>query len=545
MSTRSTPSPSDLPPLSTEIDPRPADAATGDLPPEDFRVQAHAAVDWMADYLAGVEHYPVLARVRPGDLKAALPASAPEEAEDMAHVLQDFEDLIVPGITHWNHPSFHGYFAVTGSAPGILGEMLASTLNINAMVWRSSPAGTELEEHVLGWIRAFLGLPEDYFGVIQDTASSSSLVALAAARQRAYPEVRETGLSGLPRGRIYASREAHSSIEKAGITLGFGLEGVRKIPVDDVFRMDPEALRSAIEEDLAEGIRPVAVVATVGTTSTTSPDPVRAIARVARDHGLWLHVDAAYAGAAASVPELRPLFAGWEEADSIVFNPHKWLFTPMDCSILYTRHPGTVKQAFSLVPEYLVTPEQGESINLMDYGVALGRRFRALKLWFVMRAFGTEGIRERIREHVRLARDLAAQVEEGEGWELVAPVPFATVVFRRTSPSLLPEDQDALNMALMHAVNDTGEVFLSHTRLNGRIALRLSIGNLRTEARHLARSWELLQEGARRLEQELDSAGDVTEHGAVGSPGSPVSIPSPGSPSPVPPSPISTSSKPA
>jgi aromatic-L-amino-acid decarboxylase len=492
----------DLPPEITAVDPRPEGASTGDLPPEQFRELARGAVDWMADYLAGVEHYPVLARVRPGEVKGSLPASMPEEGEDMAAVLQDFEDLIVPGITHWNHPSFHGYFAVTGSAPGILGEMLASTLNVNAMVWRSSPAGTELEEHVLGWIRDFLGLPEAYFGVIQDTASSSSLVALAAARQRAYPEVREAGLFGLPRGRIYASVEAHSSIEKAGVTLGFGLEGVRKIPADDLFRMDPEALRAAIEEDLAAGIRPVAVVATVGTTSTSSPDPVRAIARVARGFGLWLHVDSAYAGAAASVPELRPLFAGWEEADSIVFNPHKWLFTPVDCSVLYTRHPAVVKQAFSIMPEYLRTPEEGESINLMDYGVALGRRFRALKLWFVVRCFGAEGIRERIREHVRLAREVARKVEEGEAWELVAPVPFSTVVFRRVTEALDPEAQDVLNMALMHAVNETGEVFLSHTRLRGRISLRLSVGNLRTEARHLERSWELLQEHAERLEKE-------------------------------------------
>jgi len=495
------PAPADFPPLITGIAPRPEGASTGDLPPEAFRDLAHSVVDWMADYLAGVEHYPVLARVRPGELRAALPASAPEEAEDMAQVLQDFEELVLPGITHWNHPSFHGYFAITGSAPGILGEMLASTLNINAMVWRSSPAGTELEEHVLGWIRAFLGLPDDYFGVIHDTASSSSLVALAAARQRAYPEVRNEGLFGLPPGRIYASQEAHSSIEKAGITLGFGHQGVRKIPVDEAFRMDPVALRTAIEEDLAAGIRPVAVVATLGTTSTTSVDPVAAMARVAQDHGLWLHVDAAYAGAAASVPELRPLLAGWEEADSIVFNPHKWLFTPVDCSILYTRHPAILKQAFSLVPEYLVTPEPAEGTNLMDYGVALGRRFRALKLWFVMRAFGAEGIRERIREHVRLAREVAAWVEEVEGWELVAPVPFSTVVFRRVTPTLSPEGQDAMNMALLQAVNETGEVFLSHTRLHGRIALRLSIGNLRTERRHLERSWELLRAEAERLER--------------------------------------------
>jgi aromatic-L-amino-acid/L-tryptophan decarboxylase len=500
----STPMPSHPPESSPAlpVNPRPEGAQVGDLPPEEFRARAREAVDWMADYLAGVERYPVLAQVRPGDLRAALPPSAPEGPESVEAILADFERLVMPGITHWNHPSFHGYFAVTGSAPGILGEMLAATLNVNAMVWRSSPAGTELEEHVLQWIRELLGLPGDFFGVIQDTASSSSLVALAAARQRAWPEARARGLFGLPRGRVYASVEAHSSIEKAVITLGMGHDGIRKIPADDRFRMDPEALRAAIAEDLAAGIRPVAVVATVGTTSTSSPDPVDAIARIAEEHGLWLHVDAAYAGASAMVPELRPHFAGWERADSIVFNPHKWLFTPVDCSVLYTRFPATVREAFSLVPEYLRTPEEGKSTNLMDYGVALGRRFRALKLWFVLRAFGAEGIRERIREHVRLAHALAARVEGGDRWALVAPVPFSTVVFRRVTPGLDAEAQDALNMALLHAVNDTGETFLSHTRLQGRISLRLSIGNLRTEPRHLDRSWALLEEHAARLEGE-------------------------------------------
>jgi aromatic-L-amino-acid/L-tryptophan decarboxylase len=504
------------------VNPRPEGVDTGDLPPESFRALAREAVDWMADYLAGVEHYPVLAPVRPGDLRRALPGAAPEGPEPISDVLRDFEELVLPGITHWNHPSFHGYFAVTGSGPGILGEMLAATLNVNAMVWRSSPAGTELEEHVLAWIRQMLGLPDAFFGVIQDTASTSSLVALAAARQRAYPEIRSAGMFGLPRGRIYASVEAHSSIEKACITLGFGQEGMRKIPTDAGFRMDPRALRAAIGEDLAAGIRPVAVVATVGTTSTSSPDPVRAIADVARDHGLWLHVDAAYAGASAAVPELRPLFDGWEQADSIVFNPHKWLFTPMDCSVLYTRFPATVREAFSLVPEYLSTPEEGESTNLMDYGVALGRRFRALKLWFVLRAFGAEGIRERIREHVRMARTIAGRVEADPSWELVAPVPFATVVFRRVTPGFDPEARDALNLALMHAVNETGEAFLSHTRLEDRIALRLSVGNLRTELRHLDRTWELLGEHAGRLEEEAGSVGAPVGTGnrAAGAPGS-------------------------
>jgi aromatic-L-amino-acid/L-tryptophan decarboxylase len=511
------PKPAD--PLERALDARPETGATGDLPPEAFRQAARELVDWMTGYLEGVERYPVLSRSRPGDLRAALPPSAPETPESLADIFRDFEALVLPGITHWNHPSFHGYFAVTGSAPGILGEMLTATLNVNAMLWRTSPAATELEAHVLGWIRELLGLPEGHFGVIQDTASSSSLVALAAARHRAWPEAREVGLHGLPPGRIYASTEAHSSIDKAALTLGLGLAGVRRVAVDQAFRMDPEALVAAMDEDRAAGVRPLAVVATLGTTSTTSVDPVGVVGEVARSRGAWLHVDAAYAGAAAMVPELRPHFRGWEEADSIVFNPHKWLFTPMDCSILYTRDPETVRAAFSLVPEYLRTPGQGspgqgsqgrggrgkdtpgqaDTTDLMDYGVALGRRFRALKLWYVLRAFGAEGMRERIREHVRLARLLAGWIDDAAGWERVAPVPFSTVVFRREVPGLDPESLDALNLELMDAVNASGESFLSHTRLRGRIALRVAVGNLRTERRHLERSWELLVEHGERL----------------------------------------------
>ncbi len=472
------------------------DGSTGDMPPEEFRAAGREAVDWVAEYLAEVEKYPVLAQVRPGQLRGALPDAAPEQGEPMEQILDDFREVVLPGVTHWNHPSFHGYFAVTGSGPGILGELLTAALNVNAMVWRSSPAGTELEEHTLDWLRDLLGLPEAFEGVINDTASHSSLYALAAAREEAYPEAREVGLAGSPRGRIYASREAHSSIEKAALTLGLGREGVRKVEADDQFRMNPEALREALEEDRSRGIRPVAVVATVGTTSTSSADPVAELAEVAEEWGLWLHVDCAYAGASAMVPELRVHFRGWERADSVVFNPHKWLFTPVDCSVLYCRRPEALERAFSLTPEYLRTREQGTARNLMDYGVALGRRFRALKLWFVLRYFGAEGIRSRIREHVRLARLFAEWVEEDPDWELVAPVPFSTVVFRYASPELDGEEQDPANEELLEKVNGTGEAFLSHTRLRGRISLRLSIGNLRTREKHLTRTWELLRRSA-------------------------------------------------
>ncbi|MEX2294960.1 MAG: pyridoxal-dependent decarboxylase [Gemmatimonadota bacterium] len=479
-----------------EDSPRDAGEPVGDMPPEEFREWGREMVDWIARYLAEVEEYPVLARVRPGEIRSALPAAAPESGEPFDEIFQDFQEVILPGVTHWNHPSFHGFFAVTGSGPGILGELLAAALNVNAMVWRSSPAGTELERLVVDWLRALVGLPDAFSGVILDTASTSSLTALTAARHRAYPGVRETGLFGAKRGRIYASEEAHSSIDKATIVLGFGHDGIRKIPVDAEFRMRPDALRAAILEDLEGGILPVAVVATVGTTSTASPDPVAAIAEVAEEFGLWLHVDAAYAGAAAIVPEIRGHFAGWERANSVVFNPHKWLFTPVDCSVLLTRNPDEVRGSLALTPVYLQTRDGPEATNLMDYGMALGRRFRALKLWFVLRYFGAEGVRERIRHHVRLAQSLAAWVDEDPEWERIAPVVFSTIVFRHAPRGLSGEEEDALNLEIMERVNASGEVFLSQTRLRGRIALRLSIGNLRTRERHLLRTWELLREAA-------------------------------------------------
>lgn len=467
-----------------------------DLPPEEFRALAHEVADWMADYLAGVGDLPVFPDVRPGDVRAALPAAPPEVAEPLERVLADFRDIIVPGLTHWNHPGFFGYYAITGSAPGILGEMLAAALNVNAMVWRSSPAATELEETTTDWLRQLLGLPADFDGVINDTASSSSLYALAAARDVAYPDARERGLFGRPAGRVYASDQTHSSIEKAVLTLGFGRDGYRAIPSDSEFRMRPAALRAAIEEDVAAGVRPVAVVATLGTTSSSSIDPVSEIAEVARDFGLWLHVDAAYAGPAAIVPELRPLLAGWEHADSIVVNPHKWLFTPVDCSVLYCRRPERLVRAFSIVPEYLTAPQAEGGRNLMDYGVSLGRRFRSLKLWFVLRAFGREGIIERLRAHVAMAKEFTTWIDEAEQWKRVAPTPLSTVAFRFLAGGSDEQDADAANLRILERVNRSGEVLLTHTELGGRVALRLSIGNLRTTSSHVRRAWALLQNAA-------------------------------------------------
>jgi aromatic-L-amino-acid/L-tryptophan decarboxylase len=464
----------------------------------EFRAHGTAVIERIADYLSRPEAFAVLPAVRPGEVAAALPAEAPEHGEPFDRILDDFDRLILPATTHWNHPGFFAYFGITGSSPGILGEALAAALNVNAMLWRSGPAQTELEEVTLDWLRRMLGLPDSFRGVINDTASSSTFYALAAARERLGLAVRELGLAGrpdVPALRVYCSEEAHSSVDKAVIALGLGAENLVKLPTDESFRLRPDALASALHEDRARGLRPMAVVATVGTTGVTAIDPVPALADLCEREGLWLHVDAAYGGSAAVVPELRHVLDGCERADSLVVNPHKWMFTPIDCSAAYTRHPEVLRQAFSLTPEYLKTTES-DVTNLMDYGLSLGRRFRALKLWFVLRYFGRSGIADALREHLRLARLFAAWVEGEPGFSIVAPVNFSVVAFRYRPSGLEPEALDALNMAIMDRVNASGEVFLSHTRVAGRIALRLAIGNLRTTEHHVERAWALLREAA-------------------------------------------------
>ncbi len=478
---------------------------TGDMDAEAFRREGHRLVDWIASYFEHPERYPVLSRVKPGDVRAALPDHAPEEGEAFDAIMADFERVIVPGITHWNHPGFFAYFAITGSGPGVLGEFLSAALNAQGMLWRTSPSVTELEEVVLGWLRQLIGLPAAFEGVIYDTASVSSLHALAAAREAAVPAVRAQGMPGrpeLPRYRVYCSVQAHSSIDKAVILLGFGHDALRKIPSDAEFRMRVDALRDAIAEDRAAHIVPLAVVATVGTTSTTSVDPVPDIAEVCAREGVWLHVDCAYAGVAAIIPEYRGILDGVDRADSVVVNPHKWLFTPFDLSAFYCRRMDVLRQAFSLTPEYLRTAEAGAVRNLMDTGVQLGRRFRALKLWMILRYFGAEGLRARLAEHIRLARLFADWVDADEDFERLAPVPFSVVCFRarphRAGGTGVPpagdwteSDLESLNQRLLDAMNATGEVFLSHTKLDGRFVLRLAVGNVRTEERHVRRAWEI------------------------------------------------------
>ncbi|MCC7105143.1 MAG: aminotransferase class V-fold PLP-dependent enzyme [Chloroflexi bacterium] len=471
------------------------------MDPEAFRRYGHQTVDWIADFLAHPERFPVLAQVAPGEVRAALPATPPTEPEPMAEILADFERAIVPGITHWNHPGFFAYFAITSSGPGILGELLAAALNANAMLWRTAPAATELEDLTLDWLRQLLGLPDEFEGVINDTASSSTLYALAAAREAVDGlEARQQGLLGRPERaplKLYISTETHSSVEKAAIVLGIGLDRVEKVPVDEGFRMDPVALETAIQRDLASGLRPFAVVPTVGTTSTTSIDPVPAIAEIARRYGLWLHVDAAYGGPVAILPERRDVLAGAELADSIVVNPHKWLFTPIDCSVLYCRRREVLKRAFSVGIPIYETPGITPPRNLMDYGTALGRRFRALKLWFILRYFGAEGIRARLREHLRLTQLLVRWIAASPDFELLAPVPFSTICFRfQPAGAHDPAQIDVLNQAIIDRLNATGEVYVTSTKLRGRLALRVAIGNLRTTEAHVGRLWELIQAAA-------------------------------------------------
>lgn len=496
----------------------------GDLDADELLRRGHETIEWVAKFLASCRDLPVLARTRPGDLLAALPSTGPETPQTWEQTLDELDRLIVPGITHWNHPRFFAYFANTGSVPGILGATIANALNPNGMLWRTSPAATELEQRVLEWLAGWLGLPPTMFGIINDTASTSSLCALAAARQVVPGYRSEEGVASLTAPlRLYGSEQSHSSIDKAALILGLGTRSVRKIPTTCDYALDPTELQKAIDEDRRAGWLPFAVVATAGTTSTTSLDPIEPIAAICEAEKLWLHVDAAYGGAVAIVAEKRPLLNGWERADSIVINPHKWLFTPMSCSVLYTRRPDDLRAAFSLVPEYLrsdVGNDRGEPaaesddyepIDYMNYGVQLGRPFRALKLWMVLCAFGRTGIERSLRHHLALAARFAAWIDDHDDFERLAPTPLSVVCFRfrpgagkhtGDGTRLAGVDDDphaADNEALMAAVNHSGETFLSHTRLRGRLTLRLAIGNLRTTEADLHVAWACLRRQAARL----------------------------------------------
>jgi aromatic-L-amino-acid/L-tryptophan decarboxylase len=461
---------------------------------DDFRDAGHRLVDWIADYLEHAERYPVLAQVAPGDLTRALPDRAPENPEPFDAIMADFERVLVPGLTHWNSPNFFAYFAITGSPPGVLADFLSAALNQQAMLWRTSPAATELEAVTLGWLRQLIGLPAAFEGVIYDTASIATMHALVAAREAAVADVRARGLAGrsdVPRMAVYCSDQTHSSIDKAVIAIGLGHDALRKIPTDDEFRMRVEALRDAIARDRTDGVLPIAVVPTVGTTSTTSIDPVVQIADVCASEQIWMHVDAAYGGAAAMLPSHAHVLAGAGRADSLVVNPHKWLFTPFDLSAFYCRRMDVVRAAFALTPEYLRTSEGSGVKNLMDTGVQLGRRFRALKLWMILRRYGARAIREHLARHIELAQQLAGWIDAHADFERLAPVPFSVVCFRwnPSSRRLSETELDAKNEELAERINKSGALFLSHTRLRGKLALRFAIGHLRTTDQHVRAAW--------------------------------------------------------
>ncbi len=465
----------------------------GDMPADEFRKTGYRVIDRIADYLENIETLPVLSQIEPGSLSAALPEKAPEEGESFDAILADIDDLIIPAVTNWNHPNFHGLFSTSASAAGVLAEAFAAAFDMKAMLWRTAPASTELEDTVLDWFRQMVGLPDGFEGIIYDTASVSTMHAIAAAREKAGFGIREKGMSGrgdLPLLRVYCSEHVHSSIDKALITLGLGLESLSKIECNERFEMIPEKLADAVEADIANGIEPICVIPTIGTTSSTSIDPVDKVADIAEKYGIWMHVDAAYAGSAAIIPEMRAYFKGWERADSIVINPHKWMFTPFDLSVLYCRDLAVLRDAFSLTPEYLRTSEKDSVKNGMDYGIQLGRRFRSLKFWFVLRYFGREKLVEMLREHCRLAREFAEWVEGSEDFEMLAPVPFALVCFRAAPAGVT--NIDALNEELMNRINASGKAYISHTKLNGKFALRLSVGSIRVEQRHLDKDRELL-----------------------------------------------------
>lgn len=475
----------------------------GDMPVNDFREYAHEMADWIADYLGNIENYPVVPDLQPGDIKSKLPNSPPEKGEAFDHIFPDLDKIILPGITHWNHPNFMAYFNSTSSGPGILAEFLTAAFNVNGMLWKTCPAATELEEITINWFRQMLGLPEKFWGIIYDTASVSTLHAIAAARENINGyNFREKGfvLGNMPPLRLYTSEFAHSSVEKAAIMLGLGLEGVKKIKCNERFEMLTRELEKNIVEDTQNGWLPFCVVGTVGTTSVTSIDPIEEIAEICKKYNLWLHVDAAYGGSAAIVPEKRNILKGVEFADSLVYNPHKWLFHPIDISVLFTTQKDILKRAFSLIPEYLKTNEDDSVDNLMDYGIQLGRRFRALKPWFIIRYFGIDGLTEILREHLHLAKMFQSFIEDSPDFELMAPVTLSTVCFRARAPKEV--DINNFNKELLDKINSTGKLLLTQTKIGDRFIIRLVVSGIHTKQIHVENAWQLINSSFQELIKE-------------------------------------------
>ncbi|WP_148898149.1 pyridoxal phosphate-dependent decarboxylase family protein [Fodinibius salinus] len=466
-----------------------------------FRKYAHELVDWMADYFEEVEEYPVKPDVQPGDILQQLPNSAPEQSESFDSIFEDFNDTIIPGMTHWESPNFMGYFPANKSYPSVLAEMLTATLGAQCMSWLTSPAATELEEQVMVWLRKLIGMPESFTGVIQGTASTSTLCALLMAREQITDfEVNETGFPSDEQFTVYCSAETHSSIEKDVKIAGFGRRHLRKIPVDKNFAMQPKKLEQAIRSDLEDGYSPTAVVATVGTTGSTAIDPLQAIGEICTKYDVFLHVDAAYAGTALILPENRWMNEGIEHADSFVFNPHKWMFTNFDCSAFYVQDEALLVRTFEIMPEYLKTPEDQRVKNYRDWGIPLGRRFRALKLWFVLRSFGVEGLQEKIRHHISLAQNLKDKIQQHNHFEMLAPVPLNTLCFR-FHPNYIDDEEklDELNEKLLNTIQKSGELFLTHTKLGGSYTIRMVLGNTNVTETHMKKAWKLITEKANQL----------------------------------------------
>ena len=490
----------------------------GDTPPEEFRKQLHELADWIADFRGNIESLRVAPNEKTGPVLAQLPTQPPEDGEPFGKILSDVDRLIVPGMVHWSHPMFLGYFGWTTTAPGILGEILSAPLNVNAMTWRTCPAATELETVVIDWLRQWLGLPDDFGGVVYDTASVGVMHALAVAREQIAPSTRKLGLTNrdLPRFRIYTSNQAHSSAEKTAIALGIGEENVIRVQSDEEFRMDVGSLGKTIAQDQQRGFQPMAVVATVGTTSAASVDPIPEIAKICREQKIWLHIDGAYGGGFAMLPEYRWISGGWGMADSIVINPHKTLFVPLDFSVLYVRDLERLRRVFTLVPEYLRGDTVEAEKNYMDYGIQLGRRFRALKAWVIWRSLGRAGIVARLREQIRLANLLThviktdnpetieARQSVRSRFELAAPVSMGVVCFRwvgsaRRGVPTNEEQLDKLNSELVERINASGRAYLTQTTLRGRTVMRIGFGNVLTTEEHLREAWQLIRETADAL----------------------------------------------
>jgi aromatic-L-amino-acid decarboxylase len=474
----------------------------GKLEIEEFRKEAHRLVDWMADYLKDIRSYPVKSQVKPKETINRLPEQPPENGQPFNEIMADFDNTIMPGITHWQHPSFFAYFPANSSPPSVLAEMLTATIGAQCMIWQTSPAAAELEERMTEWLRQMLSLPAEFTGVIQDTASTATLCSILSARERhSNFKINNKGLFGSPPVAVYCSRETHSSIDKAVRIAGLGIQYLRKIDVDENLAMKPEALENRIQMDLINGIQPLCVIATMGTTGSTAIDPIESIGRICRDNRIWLHVDAAYAGTALLLPEMRWMSKGLEMADTFVFNPHKWMFTNFDCSAYFVKDPSLLIRTFEILPEYLKTGEASRVNNYRDWGIPLGRRFRALKLWFVIRMYGVSGLQKMIRDHLDWAKELTQKIDNHADFELLAPVPLNLICFRyHPTATDDPEELDKINSRLLEALNRTGKIYLTHTRLNGKYTLRFVASQTNVTKDDIMQAWDLIKLTAEKIE---------------------------------------------